>query len=47
MLNGRTFKAIIPGGSSVPILLDKDLDTPASFDHIQKAGSLLGSAGSS
>jgi NADH-quinone oxidoreductase subunit F len=45
MLNGRTFKAIIPGGSSVPILLDKDLDTPASFDHIQKAGSLLGSAG--
>ena len=45
MLDGRAFKAIIPGGSSVPILLDKDLDTPASFDHIQKAGSLLGSAG--
>ena len=34
-----------PGGSSVPILLDEHLDTPASFDHIQKAGSLLGSAG--
>ena len=34
----RKFKAIIPGGSSVPILLEKDLDTPASFDHIQKAG---------
>jgi NADH-quinone oxidoreductase subunit F len=45
MLDGRTFKAIIPGGSSVPILLDQHLDTPASFDHIQKAGSLLGSAG--
>jgi NADH-quinone oxidoreductase subunit F len=45
MKDGRTFKAIIPGGSSVPILLEKDLDTPASFDHIQKAGSLLGSAG--
>jgi len=45
MKDGRAFKAIIPGGSSVPILLDKDLDTPASFDHIQKAGSLLGSAG--
>jgi NADH-quinone oxidoreductase subunit F len=29
----------------VPILLDKHLDTPASFDAIQKAGSLLGSAG--
>ena len=45
MRNGATFKAIIPGGSSVPILLEPQLDTPASFDHIQKAGSLLGSAG--
>jgi NADH-quinone oxidoreductase subunit F len=45
MKDGRAFKAIIPGGSSVPILLEQDLDTPASFDHIQKAGSLLGSAG--
>jgi NADH-quinone oxidoreductase subunit F len=45
MLGGRQFKAIIPGGSSVPILLDQHLDTPASFDHVQKAGSLLGSAG--
>jgi NADH-quinone oxidoreductase subunit F len=45
MAGGKTFKAIIPGGSSVPLLLDQHLDTPASFDHIQKAGSLLGSAG--
>jgi NADH-quinone oxidoreductase subunit F len=45
MLGDRKFKAIIPGGSSVPILLEPDLDTPASFDHVQKAGSLLGSAG--
>ena len=45
MKDGRRFKAIIPGGSSVPILLEQHLDTPASFDHIQKAGSLLGSAG--
>jgi NADH-quinone oxidoreductase subunit F len=45
MQDGHKFKAIIPGGSSVPILLDEHLDTPASFDHIQKAGSLLGSAG--
>jgi len=42
---GRTLKAIIPGGSSVPLLLPDQLDTPASFDAIQKAGSLLGSAG--
>ena len=45
MLGDRKFKALIPGGSSVPLLLDKDLDTPASFDGVQKAGSLLGSAG--
>jgi NADH-quinone oxidoreductase subunit F len=45
MKDGRQFKALIPGGSSVPLLLDEDLDTPASFDAVQKAGSLLGSAG--
>jgi NADH-quinone oxidoreductase subunit F len=45
MRGERKFKAIIPGGSSVPLLLDEHLDTPASFDHVQKAGSLLGSAG--
>jgi NADH-quinone oxidoreductase subunit F len=42
---GRTLKAVIPGGSSVPILLPDQLDTQASFDAVQKAGSLLGSAG--
>ncbi len=42
---GRTMKALIPGGSSVPLLLPDQLDTPASFDHVQQAGSLLGSAG--
>ena len=35
---------MIPGGSSVPILMPDQLDTQASFDAIQKAGSLLGSA---
>ncbi|MDA1184045.1 MAG: NADH-quinone oxidoreductase subunit NuoF [Acidobacteria bacterium] len=45
MLDDRPFKAIIPGGSSVPLLLPEHLDTPASFDDIQKAGSMLGSAG--
>jgi NADH-quinone oxidoreductase subunit F len=43
--DGRTLKAVIPGGSSVPILLPGDLDIAASFDSVQKAGSLLGSAG--
>jgi NADH-quinone oxidoreductase subunit F len=41
---GRTLKAVIPGGSSVPILMPDQLDTQASFDAIQTAGSLLGSA---
>ena len=41
---GRTLKAVIPGGSSVPILMPDQLDVQASFDGIQKAGSLLGSA---
>src|SRR5438552_6395119 len=43
--DGRTLKAVIPGGSSVPMLLPDQLDIPASFDGVQKAGSLLGSAG--
>ncbi len=43
--DGRTLKAVIPGGSSVPFLLPNQLDTQASFDAVQKAGSMLGSAG--
>ena len=42
---GHKLKAVIPGGSSVPVLLPHQLDVPASFDGIAKAGSLLGSAG--
>jgi NADH-quinone oxidoreductase subunit F len=42
---GHQLKAVIPGGSSVPILLPHQLDIPASFDGIAKAGSMLGSAG--
>jgi len=42
--DGRPLKAVIPGGSSVPILLPHQLDIEASFDSIQKSGSFLGSA---
>ena len=45
MVDERPLKAVIPGGSSVPLLLPDQLDVPASFDGVQKAGSLLGSAG--
>jgi NADH-quinone oxidoreductase subunit F len=41
----RRLKAVIPGGSSVPILLPDQLDVRASFDDVAKAGSMLGSAG--
>ncbi len=44
MREGHTMKAVIPGGSSVPILLPDQIDIPASFDDVQRAGSLLGSA---
>jgi NADH-quinone oxidoreductase subunit F len=43
--DGRQLKAVIPGGSSVPILMPDQLDVPASFDDVAKAGSMLGSAG--
>ena len=43
--DGRALKCVIPGGSSVPVLLPDQIDVPASFDGIQAAGSLLGSAG--
>ena len=42
--DGRKLKAIIPGGSSVPVLTADEIDTPADFDSIQAAGSFLGSA---
>jgi NADH-quinone oxidoreductase subunit F len=41
---GRQLKAIIPGGSSVPVLTPDQLDTPMDYDSIQAAGSFFGSA---
>ncbi len=40
----RELKAVIPGGSSVPVILPDKIDTPASFDGLVGAGSMLGSA---
>ncbi len=42
--DGRALKAVIPGGSSTPVLLPDAIDVPASFDGVAKAGSMLGSA---
>ena len=41
---GRQLKAVIPGGSSVPVFTPDEIDTPADFDSIQAQGSFLGSA---
>jgi len=42
--DGRELKAIIPGGSSVPILTPDQIDTPMDYDSIGAAGSFFGSA---
>jgi NADH-quinone oxidoreductase subunit F len=42
---GRALKAVIPGGSSTPILRPDEIDVALDFDSLAKAGSMLGSAG--
>src|SRR5579884_1513477 len=43
--NGRKLKAVVPGGSSTPVLLPEEIDIPMDFDSLMKAGSMLGSGG--
>ena len=43
-LDGRTIKAVIPGGLSMPVLLDDALDVKMGCDDLVKAGSGLGTA---
>jgi len=42
--NGNALKAIIPGGSSAPILPASAVDLVLDFDSVAQAGSMLGSA---
>ena len=42
---GRELKAIIPGGSSTPVLTAAEIDTKLDFDSLVAAGSGIGSAG--
>jgi len=42
---GRKLKAVVPGGSSTPILRADEIDVAMDFDSVAKAGSMLGSAG--
>ena len=46
MRPGRTLKAVIPGGSSVPIMSAAEVeDCPTDYENIQAKGSMLGSGG--
>ena len=42
---GKKLKAVIPGGTSMPPLLEKDLDLKLDFDSIRAAGTFLGAGG--
>jgi len=42
---GKTLKAVIPGGSSCPLLAADEIDIPMDYDAVAKAGSMLGSGG--
>jgi len=42
---GRKLKAVVPGGSSVPILKADECDVAMDFDSLMKVGTMLGSGG--
>jgi NADH-quinone oxidoreductase subunit F len=42
---GKKLKAVIPGGSSCPVLKAEECDIPMDFDSLAKAKSMLGSGG--
>ena len=43
--NGRKLKAVVPGGSSCPLLAADEIDLAMDFDTLMKANSMLGSGG--
>jgi NADH-quinone oxidoreductase subunit F len=43
--NGRQLKAVVPGGSSTPMLRADEIDLPMDFDSCAKIGTFLGSGG--
>jgi len=45
MRKGKKLKAVIPGGSSCPLLKAEETDLPMDYDSLAKAGSMLGSGG--
>ena len=45
MRGGKKLKAVIPGGSSCPVLKAEECDIAMDFDTLAKAKSMLGSGG--
>lgn len=43
--NGNKLKAVIPGGSSAPVLTAAEIDVALDVDPMMKAGTMLGSCG--
>ena len=43
--DGKQLKAIVPGGSSCPVLKADEIDVGLDFDQMAKAGTMLGSGG--
>jgi NADH-quinone oxidoreductase subunit F len=43
--DGRELKAVVPGGSSTPVLTIDEIDVAMDFDSVAKTGSMLGSGG--
>jgi NADH-quinone oxidoreductase subunit F len=43
--NGKKLKAVIPGGSSSPVLRAEECDIPLDFDSLAKAKTMAGSGG--
>jgi NADH-quinone oxidoreductase subunit F len=45
MKDGKKLKAVIPGGSSCPLLSADQIDVAMDYDSVAKIGSMLGSGG--
>jgi NADH-quinone oxidoreductase subunit F len=45
VVGGRKVKAVIPGGSSAPVLAGHEIDVSMEFDALKAAGTMAGSGG--
>jgi NADH-quinone oxidoreductase subunit F len=45
IVGGRSVKAVIPGGSSAPVLTGEEIDVSMEFDALKAAGTMAGSGG--